>query len=184
MLQITAWRRQHGGESLEPRSESADRTNPGPHFSAGDKGHRRHRPPALRHRALLHETSRPSYDERVERTFLFVGALAGAVGVGLGAFGAHGLRGRLAPDMLAVFETGVRYHLYHALAILLVAALAGRVDSRWIQIAGWCFTAGIVIFSGSLYVLAVTGVTMLGAITPIGGVAFLAGWACLLVASM
>jgi uncharacterized membrane protein YgdD (TMEM256/DUF423 family) len=85
--------------------------------------------------------------------------------------------------MLAVFETGVRYQMYHALAILLVAALVDRFDSRLIPIAGWCFSAGIVIFSGSLYALAVSGVSMLGAITPIGGVAFLAGWACLVIAS-
>ncbi len=117
------------------------------------------------------------------RTFLFVGALAGATGVGLGAFAAHGLRGRLSPDMLAVFETGVRYQMYHALAILAVAALIGRVDSRLLPAAGWSFTAGIVLFSGSLYALAVSGVSILGAITPIGGVAFLAGWACLLIAS-
>jgi uncharacterized membrane protein YgdD (TMEM256/DUF423 family) len=85
--------------------------------------------------------------------------------------------------MLAVFETGVRYQMYHALAILLVAALVDRLDSRLVPIAGWCFSAGIVIFSGSLYALAVSGVTVLGAITPIGGVAFLAGWACLIIAS-
>ena len=123
------------------------------------------------------------YDGAVDRTFLFVGALCGALGVGLGAFGAHGLRGRLTPEMLAVFETGVRYQMYHALAILLVAALVDRLDSRLVPIAGWCFSAGIVIFSGSLYALAVSGVTVLGAITPIGGVAFLAGWACLIIAS-
>jgi uncharacterized membrane protein YgdD (TMEM256/DUF423 family) len=117
------------------------------------------------------------------RTFLFVGALAGATGVGLGAFGAHGLRGRLSPDMLAVFETGVRYQMYHALAILSVAALIGRVDSRLLPAAGWAFTAGIVLFSGSLYALALSGVSILGAITPLGGIAFLAGWACLLIAS-
>jgi uncharacterized membrane protein YgdD (TMEM256/DUF423 family) len=118
------------------------------------------------------------------RTFLFIGALAGVTGVGLGAFGAHGLRGRLSPDMLAVFETGVRYHMYHALALLATAALIGRIDSRLLPAAAWCFTAGIVLFSGSLYALALTGVSMLGAITPLGGIAFLAGWACLLVASL
>lgn len=117
----------------------------------------------------------------VDRTFLLIGALAGGVGVGLGAFGAHGLRSRLTPEMLNVFETGVRYHMYHALAILLVAALMGRMEARLLPVSGWCFSAGIVIFSGSLYALATTGVTMLGAITPIGGVAFLAGWICLIL---
>lgn len=119
----------------------------------------------------------------MDRTFLFIGALAGGLGVALGAFGAHGLRGRLTPEMLAVFETGVRYHMYHSLAILLVAALVARIDSRLIPVAGWCFSVGIVVFSGSLYALAVSGITVLGAITPIGGVAFLAGWACLIMAS-
>jgi uncharacterized membrane protein YgdD (TMEM256/DUF423 family) len=119
----------------------------------------------------------------MDKTFTFVAALMGLLGVGLGAFGAHGLRGRLAPDMLAVFETGVRYHMYHALALLLTAALVARADGRALVVAGWSFTAGIVIFSGSLYALALSGVTVLGAITPIGGLAFLLGWICLLVAS-
>jgi uncharacterized membrane protein YgdD (TMEM256/DUF423 family) len=120
----------------------------------------------------------------MDRTFLLAGAVAGLVAVAFGAFGAHGLRGRLTPEMLAVFETGVRYHMYHALALLLVAALSPHVPGKAIAIAGWLFIAGIVIFSGSLYLLAVTGVTMLGAITPIGGVAFLAGWASLIVAAL
>ena len=113
---------------------------------------------------------------------MFIGALMGFVGVGLGAFGAHGLRGRLTPDMLAVFETGVRYQMYHALALLAVGAMMSRVDSRAVAVAGWSFTAGILIFSGSLYALALSGVTTLGAITPIGGLAFLAGWIALAVA--
>jgi uncharacterized membrane protein YgdD (TMEM256/DUF423 family) len=120
----------------------------------------------------------------MDRTFLLAGAVEGFIAVALGAFGAHGLRGRLSPDMLAVFETGVRYHMYHALALLLTGAVAGRLDGRAIVAAGWLFVAGIVLFSGSLYVLAATGVTALGAITPIGGVAFLAGWVCLAVASL
>ncbi len=114
---------------------------------------------------------------------MFIAALMGLVGVGLGAFGAHGLRGRLSPEMLAVFETGVRYQMYHALALLGVALLMTRVEGRAIVVAGWSFFAGIVIFSGSLYALALTGVTTLGAITPIGGVAFLAGWLALAVAA-
>jgi uncharacterized membrane protein YgdD (TMEM256/DUF423 family) len=119
----------------------------------------------------------------MDRTFVLIGALAGVAGVGLGAFGAHGLRGRLSPEMLAVFETGVRYHMYHALALVTTAALMGRLDGRLINAAGWLFTAGIVLFSGSLYVVALTGVGVFGAITPIGGLAFLAGWACLAIAS-
>ena len=123
----------------------------------------------------------------MDRTFLLAGASAGLIAVGFGAFGAHGLRGRLTPEMLAVFETGVRYHMYHALALLLTAALMARPGvggGRLLVAAGWLFVAGIALFSGSLYLLAVTGVTMLGAITPIGGVAFLTGWACLAIASL
>ncbi len=120
----------------------------------------------------------------MDRTFLLAGAVAAFIAVGFGAFGAHGLRGRLTPDMLAVFETGVRYHMYHALALLLTAALVPRIEGKAIVAAGWLFVAGIVLFSGSLYLLAVTGVTVLGAITPIGGVAFLAGWALLAVSAL
>ena len=120
----------------------------------------------------------------MQRTFLLAGALAGLVGVGFGAFGAHGLRGRLSAEMLGVFETGVRYQMYHALALMALAALSDRLNGRLIEAAGWLFVAGIVLFSGSLYLLAVTGVTVLGAITPIGGVAFLAGWACLVLATL
>jgi uncharacterized membrane protein YgdD (TMEM256/DUF423 family) len=120
----------------------------------------------------------------MQRTFLLAGALAGLVGVGFGAFGAHGLRGRLSAEMLAVFETGVRYQMYHALALMAVAALSDRLGGRLLWAAGWLFVAGIVLFSGSLYLLAVTGVTVLGAITPLGGVAFLAGWACLVLATL
>ncbi len=114
---------------------------------------------------------------------MFVGAVMGAVGVAIGAFGAHGLRGRLSPDMLAVFETGVRYHMYHALAIMATAALFPRVDGRAVVVAGWCFAGGIVLFSGSLYALALSGVTILGAVTPLGGVLFLIGWISLAVAA-
>ena len=96
-----------------------------------------------------------------------------------GAFGAHALRARLSPDMLAVFETGVRYHMYHALALIATALVMERTGGRLIAAAGWSFTAGIVLFSGSLYLLALTCVAVLGAITPLGGVAFLIGWACL-----
>jgi uncharacterized membrane protein YgdD (TMEM256/DUF423 family) len=120
----------------------------------------------------------------MDRTFLLVGALAGFVGVALGAFGAHGLRTRLSTEMLTVFETGVRYQMYHAFAILIVALAAARLDGWLIRTAGWLFTAGIVLFSGSLYALALSGVTILGAVTPIGGLAFLSGWACLAIAAL
>lgn len=117
----------------------------------------------------------------MDRTFLFIGALLGGCGVGLGAFGAHGLRDKLSPEMLAVFETGVRYQLYHALALVALSALIPRYDGRLTTVAGWAFTGGILIFSGSLYALAMSDIRILGAITPIGGILFLVGWACLVV---
>ncbi len=120
----------------------------------------------------------------MDKTFLLVGAVAAFLAVALGAFGAHGLRARLSPEMMAVFQTGVQYHIYHALALILVSGIMGRMSGWLIQTAGWCFTAGIVFFSGSLYLLAVTGVTSLGAITPIGGLFFLIGWACLAFAAI
>lgn len=120
----------------------------------------------------------------MDRTFLLIGALAAFIGVALGAFGAHGLRGRLTPEMLAIFETGVRYEMYHALAILLTGLIMARFGGWLVIAAGWLFTAGIVLFSGSLYLLALTGVGALGAITPIGGLAFLLGWAALAIAAI
>jgi uncharacterized membrane protein YgdD (TMEM256/DUF423 family) len=118
----------------------------------------------------------------MDRTFLLVGAILGFVGVALGAFGAHGLRSRLSPELLAVFETGVRYQMYHVFAVLIVAAAIGHIGpARFLTIAGWCFVAGILVFSGSLYALALTGVGVLGAITPIGGLLFLIGWGSLAV---
>ena len=116
----------------------------------------------------------------MHRNFLLIGAVLGFLGVAVGAFGAHGLRSRLSPDMLAVFEIGVRYQMYHVFALLVVAAAIGHAgQTRLLMAAGWCFIAGILIFSGSLYALALTGTTALGAITPIGGLGFLIGWACL-----
>ncbi|HET7461207.1 MAG TPA: DUF423 domain-containing protein [Longimicrobium sp.] len=113
------------------------------------------------------------------RTFWRLGCIFGFLGVGAGAFGAHALRARLPADLLAVFETGARYQMYHALALLAVALLASRAPSGAVRAAGWLFTAGVVIFSGSLYALALSGVRVLGAVTPIGGVCFLAGWIAL-----
>ena len=116
----------------------------------------------------------------MQRHFLLIGAVLGFLGVAVGAFGAHGLRNRLTPDMLAVFEVGVRYQMYHVFALLIVAASIGHAgQARLLTIAGWSFVAGIVIFSGSLYALALTSTTLFGAVTPIGGLAFLIGWACL-----
>ena len=119
----------------------------------------------------------------MDRTFLLIGAFAGFTGVALGAFGAHALRSRLSSEMLAVFETSVRYQMYHALAVIATGRIVARTGGWLIITAGWLFTAGIVLFSGSLYLLAFTGITALGAITPIGGVAFLLGWACLALAA-
>jgi len=118
-----------------------------------------------------------SYASPVEKNFLLFGSVAAFLAVGFGAFGAHSLRTRLSPEMLAVFETGVRYHMYHALALVATALLAERMEGTLVVAAGWSFAAGIILFSGSLYLLALTGVTILGAITPLGGVAFLIGWA-------
>lgn len=103
-----------------------------------------------------------------------IGALNAALAVAAGAFGAHGLRERLEPRALEIFETAARYQMYHALAIILAGLLAARVPGA--TTAGWLFLAGIAIFSGSLYALSLTDVKVLGAITPLGGVAFLAGW--------
>ena len=112
------------------------------------------------------------------------GAALCGLGVVLGAFGAHGLRARVTPDMLAVFETGVRYHLIHALGLLAVAWAASRWPAAWVSAAGWLLVAGIVIFSGSLYLLVMTGTRWLGAITPIGGLCLIAGWAVLAVGAL
>jgi uncharacterized membrane protein YgdD (TMEM256/DUF423 family) len=115
----------------------------------------------------------------MDKTFFSLGALCSGLAVAAGAFGAHGLRARLAPDMLAVFETGARYQMYHGLALLAVAWAAERWPGGYAHAAGWLFVAGIVIFSGSLYVLSITGVRWLGAITPLGGLCFLVGWVAL-----
>jgi uncharacterized membrane protein YgdD (TMEM256/DUF423 family) len=111
--------------------------------------------------------------------WLFAGALNGFLVVALGAFGAHALKDRLGPELLTTYETGVRYHAYHALALLLVGLWAqGDPDPR-LQWAGALMTVGIVLFSGSLYALALSRVRMLGMVTPLGGVSFLVAWALL-----
>jgi uncharacterized membrane protein YgdD (TMEM256/DUF423 family) len=115
----------------------------------------------------------------VDRLFFGLGAASGFVAVAAGAFGAHALRARLSAEMLGVFETAARYQMYHALALMAVAWAVSRWPGTLPQWAGWSFVAGTVLFSGSLYALALSGVRWLGAITPFGGAAFLAGWTCL-----
>jgi uncharacterized membrane protein YgdD (TMEM256/DUF423 family) len=117
----------------------------------------------------------------MERVFAVVGGASAFIAVAVGAFGAHALRSRLAPELLAAFETGARYQMYHALALLAVAWALTRWPVPAVRAAGWLFVAGTVIFSGSLYLLALTGVRIFGAVTPLGGLAFLAGWLALAV---
>jgi uncharacterized membrane protein YgdD (TMEM256/DUF423 family) len=112
--------------------------------------------------------------------FGVAGALTGLMGVAAGAFAAHGLRGALRPELLQAFETGARYQLMHALALVLVAlALDRPAGTRSLVVAGWCFTAGQALFGGSLYLLALTGAPAWGAITPLGGLGYMAGWIAL-----
>ena len=113
------------------------------------------------------------------RGFLMLAAFFGFTGVALGAFAAHGLKNRLTPEYLTIFHTGVTYQLVHTLALLGVALLATQIQGRLITWAGVSFTVGIVLFSGSLYLLTMTGISKLGIITPFGGLAFLIGWVCL-----
>ncbi len=108
--------------------------------------------------------------------FLGLGCIFAFLGVAAGAFGAHSLKGRLDPEMLTVFETAVRYQIYHSIALVLVGLAGFRFPTAGLHLSGWLFAAGIVLFSGSLYVLALSGVRWMGAITPLGGVAFLGGW--------
>lgn len=115
----------------------------------------------------------------MDRIFFGVGAVSAGLAVALGAFAAHGLRARLSPEALQTFETGARYHMYHALALLAVAWAVTRWPGTAVSVAGWLFIAGTLLFSGSLYLLAITGVRMLGAITPVGGFAFILGWLAL-----
>lgn len=120
----------------------------------------------------------------MDRLFFGLGAASAFIAVAAGAFGAHALRARLSPDLLATFETGARYQMYHALALLAAAWATTRWPGSLIQWAGWLFVIGTVLFSGSLYALALSGVRWLGAVTPFGGVAFLGGWVCLVLAAM
>ncbi len=117
--------------------------------------------------------------ETMVRLFFVAGALAAGIGVAAGAFGAHGLEARVTAERLNTFQTGVTYQMYHALALLFVGWAAAQWGTWPILAAGYCFLAGIVVFSGSLYLLVLTDTPWLGAVTPLGGVAFIAGWALL-----
>lgn len=113
------------------------------------------------------------------RSFLVAGAVLAGLGVAAGAFGAHGLEGRVTPDRLDTFHTAVTYQMYHALALLIVGGLAAQSSGSLLYAAGYCFLGGILVFSGSLYLLVLTDTAWLGAVTPFGGAAFLAGWGLL-----
>lgn len=121
---------------------------------------------------------------KAERLFFALGAASAALAVAAGAFGAHALKSRLEPDLLAVFDTGARYQMFHALALLATAWASARWPGRATLAAGWLFVAGTLLFSGSLMLLALTGIRALGAITPFGGLAFIAGWVLLAWATL
>jgi len=119
------------------------------------------------------------------KPFLAIGCIAALLAVALGAFGAHALKARIAPDLMTVYRTGVEYHFYHALGLILVGLAAAQLpDSVWLRGAGWAMLAGILLFSGSLYLLALTGQRWLGAITPFGGLAFLTAWGLFAAAAL
>jgi uncharacterized membrane protein YgdD (TMEM256/DUF423 family) len=119
----------------------------------------------------------------MQRAFLIIAAVSGLIAVILGAFGAHALRGKLEPKLLDVFETGVRYQFFHTFALIAVALLIDKLGAAQLVPAGWLFVAGIVLFSGSLYLLAVKSWKWLGPVTPLGGLLFIAGWVMLLIAA-
>lgn len=118
------------------------------------------------------------------KLFVILGALNLFLSISLGAFGAHGLEGRISERMLNNWQTGAQYHMVHALGLLFIGLLAGKIGpSSLVSAGGWLIVAGILFFAGSLYLMALTNVTVLGAITPIGGLAFLAGWICIALAA-
>lgn len=112
----------------------------------------------------------------IERRFALLGSLSGGIAVLAGAFGAHALRPRLPAELFAAFETGARYQMYHALALFVVAWALTQWPTKLVRVSGWLFIAGTVLFSGSLYLLALSGATWWGAVTPVGGVLLLGGW--------
>lgn len=118
----------------------------------------------------------------MNKTILLTAAFLLALAVILGAFGAHGLKEKLGNEMMQIYKTGVEYHFYHALGLLLIGVLSAQMPSSLMNWSAICLTVGVVIFSGSLYTLAITGVRWLGAITPLGGLSFIAGWVLLFIA--
>ncbi len=121
----------------------------------------------------------------MDKTFFFIGSLSGAIGVILGAFGSHGLRKRLTSESMVTFEIGVRYQMVHALAMIAASIASGRWSTSSLpSVAGWLFAIGTILFSGSLYLWALTQKRWLGAITPFGGLAFIAGWVCLALSAL
>lgn len=113
----------------------------------------------------------------MNKTFLLLGSINAFVAVALGAFGAHGLRSRITEEMLTIYQTGIHYHMFHAIGLLIVGVVSQWIsNSTYIAWAGWSMTLGILIFSGSLYALSISGLRWFGAITPIGGLGFLIGW--------
>jgi uncharacterized membrane protein YgdD (TMEM256/DUF423 family) len=119
----------------------------------------------------------------MDRTWIVLGALLAAVAVAAGAFGAHGLKDRLSAEDLDTYQTAARYHMYHAIGLILAGFCAQRFGGGLVNAAGWLFVAGIVLFAGALYVLALSGVKVLGAVAPVGGAAFIGGWICLALAA-
>ncbi|WP_370087641.1 DUF423 domain-containing protein [Ekhidna sp.] len=121
----------------------------------------------------------------MHKLFLIISSISGILAVGLGAFGAHALKSKLETEgTLDIYQTAVQYQFYHTLALLGIALLMTKIESQWLTYAGYSITLGILIFSGSLYVLCFTGMKWLGAVTPIGGLMFIAGWLCLLMTAI
>ncbi len=118
------------------------------------------------------------------KCFLILGAIMGFISVAAGAFGAHALKQRISGEMLTVFEVGARYQMYHALALILVAIIYTQLPDRFVMLSGWFFVSGILLFSGSLFLLALTGIRIFGAITPIGGLLLLFGWGSLILSAL
>jgi uncharacterized membrane protein YgdD (TMEM256/DUF423 family) len=112
----------------------------------------------------------------ITKIFLFLGAVNAMASVMIGAFGAHGLKPRLSEQAMAAFQTGVEYHFYHSLGLLVIGLLIGQIPVTGLKISGWLMFTGVILFSGSLYLLAITGVRQLGMLTPIGGVSFILAW--------
>ena len=117
----------------------------------------------------------------MERVFIIIGALSAFVAVAAGAYGSHGLKGKLSADMLAVFEIGVRYQMYHALALIASGFATTQWPGKFVTASGWLFLAGTIFFSGSIYLLCLTGSKLYGPITPIGGGMLMIGWLCLAI---